>query len=185
MAPPLNRATEGLRRGLLEGLRGIGRALVGLPGVLSFGLVLAWMGLIWFCSSRDIRPPGGGTGALWGLFANFGHAPLFGLLGLFVAAFLLRREGGAERLPRLGGATAALVVGWVALYGWVDEWHQSRTAGRESSVLDIATDVTGAVCVVWIANYLARDDSTERGLRRRLLSGIGVCLIPASLATFL
>lgn len=36
-------------------------------------------------------------------------------------------------------------VGTTVLYGLSDEWHQSFVPGRDSSILDIAADATGAL----------------------------------------
>ena len=149
----------------------VGRALLGLPAPLAFLLPWLWMGLLWNLSSQSFpkRPDRLG---LWSFFSNLAHAPLFGMLALAWCALLLRprpREG----LPALGPRKAALIVGLVGLYGCVDEWHQSLTPDRDPSVGDVATDVAGALGVVWIVGYLgsgaAGGGEGERGLRRRLL----------------
>ena len=158
----------------VELLRRLGRALVALPAPLSWGLPLAWAGLIWFLSSQSIATPGGDY-LLWGFLGNLTHAPLFGILALFLTAALsnARRAapedgeaGGVVGLPRPPFGRRMVVLVSVLVYGIVDEWHQSYTTGRHSTGSDVVTDVVGAVCVLWIVHYITAPsgaDALEEG----------------------
>lgn len=158
-------------RGLFER---VGRGLLRLPRPLALLLPLLWMGLIWNLSSRTFDAPAGGFG-MWEYVANLAHAPLFGLLALFWCAALVRGASAAGTLPPLGARHAGGVLALVAVYALLDEWHQSHTPGRDPSAGDVATDLVGAACVLWIVATLGarRDESV---LRRRLLLCVGACL---------
>jgi VanZ family protein len=163
----------------LSGLRAAGGFLLRLPGFVKLTLAVLWASLIWSLSSRDVPLPSDGS-TFWELVSNMAHAPLFGLLGLFLAAFLLR--GDASAWPRFHARTVALVLALVVAWGATDEWHQSRVPGRDASPLDIVTDFTGAALVLWIAAYLGRHGASERGLWVRLLAGVVLCVAAAGLA---
>src|SRR5690606_20164179 len=89
---------------LLALLRAVGRALQGLPRSLALLPVGAWMALIWWLSSLsgDAGPPS----ILGGFVNNLAHAPLFGLLALWLALLLPRSNG----WPRLDRRTATQVL---------------------------------------------------------------------------
>ncbi|MGC8876262.1 VanZ family protein [Thermus sp.] len=87
-------------------------------------LALLWMGALWWLSDRPA--PGAGLPHPWDKLAHFLAYALLGALwrrGLsrFALAFLLS-----------------------ALYGVVDEWHQSFVPGREAFGLDLVADFLGA-----------------------------------------
>uniref|UniRef100_A0A7C2GH54 VanZ-like domain-containing protein n=1 Tax=Thermus islandicus TaxID=540988 RepID=A0A7C2GH54_9DEIN len=87
-------------------------------------LALSWMGALWWLS--DQPTPGGGLPHPWDKLAHFLAYALLGALwrrGLsrFAPAFLLS-----------------------ALYGVVDEGHQSFVPGREAFGLDLVADFLGA-----------------------------------------
>lgn len=166
-------------------LRAGGRLLLALPRPLAWLLPFAWMGLIWFLSSQRIDTPGGAFG-LWAFLGNWAHAPLFGFLALFWTALLLRHWRGIrpERWPRLEPRVAALVVLLVGGYGVIDELHQHSTGGRQSSLMDVATDVAGAASVLWVVSALTAPRPGERavgewGLRLRLLVGVAATALIA------
>lgn len=169
-------------------LRRAGRLLASLPPALPAVLALLWCSLIWASSSTTIVT--GHPGFLLRVVANLTHAPLFGILALLLTAALVPRGGSPaagptpadEPRPWPGlGWRSVLVVFLVALYGAVDEWHQSHTKGRDSSALDVLTDLVGAACVVWIVAYVGSPAAAERGLWRRLAAGLVACLACALL----
>ena len=158
-----------------------GRFLLRLPALLGAFLLLAWGSLIWALSNRAFPKPAR-PNWFYELVSNLAHAPLFGMLALLLAALLLRPL--VERgWPRFGAARALAVVSLTVLYGVVDEWHQSRIPGRDSSALDLVTDLVGACCVLWITFYLGSERASEQGLWVRLLAGVLVCVAAAALAT--
>jgi VanZ family protein len=180
--PPEGRASEralAVPGRTLLGLRAGGRFLLRLPALLALVLTVLWGSLIWSLSARHVPLPSGGS-AFWELVSNLAHAPLFGLLGLFLATLLLR--GDAGEWPRFHARSVALVLALVVTYGAIDEWHQSHVPGRDASPLDIVTDLTGASLVLWIAAYLGRHGASERGLWLRLLAGLVLCVAAAGLA---
>lgn len=164
---------------LTRGLRAAGRFLLWVPRPLTLLLTAAWALLIWDLSSHSVPIPVHPS-LLWELLSNLAHAPLFGILTLFVAACLLReREGG---WPRPRRARVALVLACVLGYGVLDEWHQSRIRGRDASALDVLTDLVSGVLVLWIVFTLGRAGLRERQLLVRLGAGVLVCVASASLA---
>lgn len=157
-------------------LRWLGGRLVRLPAALLVALPLAWMAFIWFLSSQSIDTPGGAFG-LWGFLGNLAHAPLFGCLALFWTALFLRSPSGVW--PPLSGRVRLAVVLLVAGYGALDELHQRATSGRQASVLDVVTDLVGALCVLWIVGYLGAPGAAERGLWLRLCAAGALCALVA------
>jgi VanZ family protein len=162
-------------------LRATGGLLLRLPRALRLLLILCWGGLIWFLSARSVPSPEGQTW-LWELASNLAHAPLFGILGLFLAAGILPPESPGD-WPVFRGGRVALVLLLVVGYGALDEWHQSRTPGRSPALSDLLTDLAGVACVLWIVIYLGRGARSERGLWLRLLAGALACTASAVLAT--
>ncbi|HED64038.1 MAG TPA: hypothetical protein ENJ09_00625, partial [Planctomycetes bacterium] len=137
----------------------VGRFLVGLPIPLAVLVVLAWMGLIWSLSSQTFEAPPEVASALWSFCANLAHAPLFGILALLFASIVLR-VGMGDGWPRLRAWQAGVTVAFVLAWALLDEWHQSMTPGRDSSLLDVVTDLVGAICVLAVIAILdpARPD---------------------------
>jgi len=175
----------------LSHLRRAGRFLTGIPRPLAWALVFGWMGGVWWLSATTIDLPLPEDARWRPLFTNLGHAPLFGVLALLLAGALLGPSvssdpaSGPGALPVLS-PTRALVIGlWAGTWGIVDEWHQSRVPGRDATVLDVATDLVGVLCTLWVVTYVLRADALELGTRRRLLVGVLLCLLAASVATFL
>jgi hypothetical protein len=161
-------------------LHRIGRFLLRLPAVVVWGAAVGWMAFIWRLSGHSM--PTGPPTLAWSWFTNFGHAPIFGFLGLLLAAGVLRlrRE---QPWPRVDRGTVAVVLSLVALYGLVDEWHQSWVPRRDAAWGDLLTDVTGAACVLWIIAYLGREGTSERGLWKRLAVGLLLCATAAGIST--
>ena len=100
-------------------------------GALAAGQAL-W---IWSLSARGV---GQRRGYWWSVAADGIHYPLFGVLALLLAEAL-------AFLPRGSLARRAVSVAAAGLYGVVDEWHQSSTAGRHGDPWDVVTDLLGAV----------------------------------------
>ena len=90
---------------------------------------------------------------------HVGAYALFGLLCL--RAF----HGGFGEL-RYGPAILAMST--AALYGALDEWHQSFVPGRDPSVLDWVADVSGAglslLFVLWLSRRPYRLGRRESGV---------------------
>jgi hypothetical protein len=172
----------------LRCLRGFGNLILRQPRGLRLLICLAWMWLIWSLSSRSEVLPSGADSAPWIFFANLGHAPLFGLLAMWLGLILLPRvpaDLSLERaLPRLRRTQLALTLVCVLAYGVLDEWHQSWVPGRDATAADVGTDLIGGLCVLWIAVYLARSGAHEPGLRGRLLVGVLFCCLGTGVLTF-
>jgi len=164
-------------------LRALSRSLLSIPAPVAALLALCWAALIWRLSSRAVPTPVE-VHFVWELLSNLAHAPLFGLLCLFSAALVLRARRG-ESGPVFARARVAGLLAWIALYGVVDEWHQSRTPGRDPSAYDVVTDLAGAALVLWIASYVRHDASSESGLWLRIAASLALCLGSATLATLL
>jgi len=173
--PVVQQAVNGI---VLRALRATGRFLLRVPLPLALTMLALWGIVIWDLSAHSVTlplPPS----AFWVLAANLAHAPLFGVFTLFLAAVLLRERGGAWPRPRVG--PSALVIASAFGYGVLDEYHQSFTPGRDSSPLDVLTDLVSALLVVWIVFYLDRPGANERGLLFRLCLGIALCVATAAL----
>lgn len=172
MASPERRARA------TEALRSAGDWLQLLPRWGACLVALAWMaGIAWLSAQPgDAEPGPWWRSVLW----NGGHAPLFGLLALWLALALPRRAG----WPRLDRRGVLTVLGCVLAYGAIDELHQSTSTARDFSALDLITDLTGAACVLWIAAFLADDRADDRGLARKVIAGVALCTLAALCATF-
>jgi len=162
-------------------VRGIGRVFGALPRPLAIAAAGGWMFLIWWLSSGpiEVKPRIPAPSFFW----NLAHAPVFGVL-----AVLLATAAALRPLPRCwpdpGRAARLVALGGVALWAALDEWRQGRVPARHGSAFDFATDLTGALCVLWIAAYAGRASADEIGMRRRLLAGVALCAA-AALATTL
>ncbi|MCO4761152.1 MAG: VanZ family protein [Myxococcales bacterium] len=115
---------------------------------MRFAPAALWAGCIWFLSSFDWRkmPWRSADDSAWldALPAwipvdKIVHALIFGLLAVLITRPSLLR-------PRRAWLTA---VGLCALWGGIDEWHQSWIPGRDSDGMDVAADVTGAAVGAW------------------------------------
>jgi len=174
-------ASPEVSRGLaLRALRSAGRPLARLPRLASCAVALVWMVFIWNLSSHGMRDVP--HSLFWRITGNLAHAPLSGILSLWT---LLALAPAAPRAPwpRVGRREALLCLVLVALYGVVDEWHQSLTPGRQSSPRDVVTDVVGAACVIWVAAYVTAPRASELGVRVRLALGVVACSAAALLAS--
>ncbi len=176
---------EAPRTGLL---RWIAARLFSISRALGASLATAWAGLIWILSSQTLdRVPRGG---LWAFASNAFHVVLFGLLALWLVLALPRapRErdpaGSAPSgWPELTRRNSALIVLAVALYGALDEWHQSFT-GRSPSFFDWLTDGVAAAWVVAVAARVAQPTATRASVAARFGAGLALALGAAALATW-
>jgi VanZ family protein len=101
--------------------------------VWRWGPVLAYAGMISLLSSQsDLKPP-------FNIWDKFAHATEFGVL----AALVWRAIEGSLLKPSTLGRSALYLAG-CALYAGIDEIHQAFVPGRDSSLLDVTADVTGA-----------------------------------------
>lgn len=164
----------------LASLRAIGNGLARLPRPFWWAVTAGWMALIWNLSSRTFES--GPKFFLSGFLSNGFHAFLFGLLGLFVALAYAARPTG-PRWPDPGRTGRRLAVAVVLVWGLIDELHQARVPARHASIFDLLTDVTGVLCVLWVATFLGRADAREGGVRKRLLLSLLFCALAASLAS--
>jgi len=164
---------------LLAGLRALGAWLLRVPrGAFAIG-ALAWIGMIAYLSAQTLEQAPGGP--FWRFLGNGVHVPLFGLLALWLALALPRRD--TDRWPRLTVWSGVAIVAFVALNGALDEWHQSTT-GRTASVSDVLTDTVAAAWVVLVATYVGKGEASVSGTRRRLWGGVAICLLAVAIATF-
>lgn len=158
-------------------LRALGDRLLRLPRPLAWAWVVAWLALIWWLSSfhGGTRPPSLGLA----IGANALHAPLFGLLAAWLTLIAPRREG----WPALDRRARIAIVLAVAAYGVVDELHQHYfSPGRDLSVLDLVTDVAGALVTLEIVAWLGRAEGGLRGLSLRLAAAASVSFACGALA---
>ena len=135
------------------------------------------MGLITFLSSQPGRS--GPPSALWAYLMNLAHAPLYGLLALWMALMLPRESG----WPRIDPRNASFVIAAVLAFGVTDELHQHFVVRRDLSLLDLGTDLTAAASTLWVAASAGRSDASEQGMIGRLLLAAGLCLAAAAAAT--
>jgi hypothetical protein len=105
--------------------------------MLDWGLVAAWMGVIYYLSAQPRLPLPPSTP---GFVSYAGHVVEYAVL----AALICRALGPGARMAGLALAAAVL-------YGASDELHQSFVPGRSCSLLDVAADAVGAamVALLW------------------------------------
>lgn len=163
----------------LGALRRTGDLLTRVPRGVWLGVAALWMVFIWRLSGGT--PPDTPVGFFWATLGNLVHAPLFGLLALWLA-LALPRGGPRPRWPLLSTALVGAVVVLVGLYGAVDEWHQSLVPGRTPSVRDLGIDLVGAYATLAVARYVSRAEAREAGVHRRLLAASAACIGAALVA---
>lgn len=163
--------------GVLGPLRALGALLQRLPRWSGLVLAILWCGFIWELSSR---PGATEPSPLWRVWLfNSAHAPLFGLVVLWLLVAFPRGDG----WPRIRPGTAALALAAVVAYAVVDELHQLRIPGRDASGLDVLTDAVGAACTLWLAAYLGSPLATPRGTLVRLGLGLALCGLSGLVST--
>ena len=110
---------------------------------LRWAAVIAWMGVIFFLSSRSDLP--NFASGLPGLEEIGGHLTAFGVLAALLWWAL---RGSSVRHP----ATWAFVL--AVVYGATDEFHQSFVPGRDMSLSDLMVDLIGASAALLIVTLL-------------------------------
>ena len=170
--------------GALRAFRAIGRGLLAPPRVVSGLLPLAW-GTAIFVLSSDTQEVGVLVNETVDSFlGNLVHPFAFGVLALLCVPLFPRGRGPAGKAWTTMGSIGALwVAAGVAMYGFTDEVHQSTVPGRDASLLDVLSDVVGAVSVLAIVLYLGRTQATKVGLRVRLGAACLASCVAAGLAT--
>lgn len=119
--------------------------------------LLLWMLLIFVQSSQPAPPAPGGLRA--DVLAIVAHLLLFGITAFLV---LLARQ--ALLRPRLIDGVVAIMI--ATLYGISDETHQSFVPQRRADVMDVVTDVVGALVAVAVVFAIARWRSAPSAWRR-------------------
>ena len=104
--------------------------------IMDHGPVIALSILIFWLSSRSTLPL---VGLLPGM-DKLAHMSVFGILGLTAYRSFSRVQSWAWL--RTHAVWSAFV--FVALYGLLDEFHQSFVPGRSSDVFDLTADTAGA-----------------------------------------
>jgi VanZ family protein len=160
-------------------LRSVGAALQRLPRPLAALATVAWMGVITALSAMPAKKVGGHP--ILSFVWNLGHAPIFGILAACLALCMPRMDG----WPRLGRREVVSVLAVVLAFAVFDELHQGRVVGREASVLDLVTDLTGAACMLWIVRFVGRPAARDGDLRSRLALCVLLCACAAALSTWL
>jgi hypothetical protein len=164
---------------LARTLQSLGRALQRIPRGGAVALACAWAALIWYGSSRS-APAIGPVGPWGDLLANLAHAPEYGVLVVWLALALPRREGWPELGPR--AVSSILVV--AVIYAVLDEIHQSYTPDRDASAFDVLTDFVGASATLACIVAAGGPRASPKELRKRLVLGLLACILAAALATF-
>jgi VanZ family protein len=116
---------------------------------------------------------------VWAFLMNLAHAPLYGLLALWMALLLPRELD----WPRIDLRTSSSVLAAVMAFGVTDELHQHFVVRRDLSLLDLGTDWTAAACTLWVAASVGRASASQQGTLGRLLLAAGLCLAAAAAAT--
>jgi len=123
------------------------------PTRLRWAAVVAWMGVIFWLSSRSTlpRPPGASPG----LVSILGHLGAYFVLTLLLAWALLA----LGRPLRETLATAWVVA---ILYGISDEIHQHFVPNRHPGAFDVATDAVGAAIALVLVWWRLRSPRPSR-----------------------
>jgi VanZ family protein len=112
-----------------------------------WALVIAWMGVIFYLSSRSTLPRPEGVSA--NLEAIAGHFIAYGVLALLVSFALA--ESGISPIRR-----SVYAVLFAVTYGLSDEFHQSFVPGRDPALFDIAMDAIGAITALAGWQFVSR-----------------------------
>lgn len=130
-------------------------ALLRLPRAVPAALAVLHAALLWVLSSLT-GDSFGDRGAWFPFVSNLAHAPMFGLLGLWVAASLAPRTG--EGGGVFGWRRAAGAVTIAFAYACLDELHQRFVPGRASDPRDLVTDLVGITAGVLLVAASVRGD---------------------------
>ena len=116
--------------------------------------VIAWIGVIYFLSSRSKLPRPEPISADFEAIA--GHFIAYGILALLVSFAL--SETGLSSTRR-----AVCAVLFAVAYGLTDEFHQSFVPGRDPALFDIAMDAIGAITALVGWQFASRWCRAGRG----------------------
>lgn len=105
--------------------------------VVSWALLLAYMGVLGYLLSREVA-------TLKGFSDKVAHGIAFGVLGVLV-------YGAWGSVGRSAGERGAVSLLGASLYGLVGELMQSRIPGRHADVTDFFADVMGALLGTGVA----------------------------------
>jgi len=174
MRPPAERLPPAVRA-----LRAAGSALMALSPATRWIPAAAWMALTFVLSMQRFGS-GGSEGFGWSIASNGYHCFEYGVLAICLCLFAPREQG----WPRLRARETAWIVALAGLYGISDEIHQHFVPTRNSSLLDLLSDVVGA----WLATRaVARAggvDYDAHRLKRIVLLGIPLCFACGALANW-
>jgi VanZ family protein len=109
---------------------------------------------LWWLSSRS-PAPGEHPAVIMQYLHNCAHIVAYGSLGL-VTLLALAHVGDC------GGRHVVLATLLAAVYGVVDELHQSFVPGRDASVADATTDLVSALMLAVTAHWLLADSARSR-----------------------
>ena len=147
------------------------------PTINPWVCVAAWMGVIFFFStdlfsgaqtSRIIGPilkwlvPGisdDAVAAVQLVARKVAHLAEYAILSILICRALAKRAGMLP-LPLAALGQAVLIA---AAYAALDEWHQSWTAERFGSALDVGIDSVGAVAGAAFFAWLSRRKPATNG----------------------
>jgi VanZ family protein len=118
-----------------------------------WALVVAWMGVIFYLSSRSTLPRPKSVSA--DLEAVAGHFTAYAVLALLVSYAL--SDSGISAIRRL-----IYAVVFAVMYGVSDEIHQSLVPGRDPAMLDICIDALGAITALAGWQFVRRRRNTMR-----------------------
>jgi len=155
------------------------RALLSLSPATRWVPAVCWMALTFILSMQQFGG-GGEGGAFWGIASNGYHCFEYGVLAICLCLFVRREQG----WPRLDARATLVIVVVAGLYGLSDEIHQHFVPTRNSSGLDLLSDIIGA----WLATRaVARAGGVDYNaniLARIVLLGIPLCIGCAALANW-
>jgi len=156
------------------------RVLARAPRWVGVVLFIAWSALM-FALSAQPEPAVGRILRPLGAWAhNSMHAPEYAVFaGLFLWA--TTRAGGKLTAT---SARIWLCAAVVLVWGASDEWHQSFTPGRDSSVCDVLTDICGGVSAALLVRAAEVGASAARMLSLVVLAVLA-CALAALIATLL
>ncbi|MFA6228028.1 MAG: VanZ family protein [Patescibacteria group bacterium] len=110
--------------------------------------VAAWLAFIFSLSAQPSFPVNF-TVNEYQTISSLAHIALYVIL-----AFLVAEAAAASGVSRRQTLIAALAV--CAIYGALDEWHQSFVLGREASLNDWLLDAIAALAVVFFYAFIQR-----------------------------
>ena len=117
-------------------------------------LTLIYCGAIFYSSSRNLID----TGLDLPFADKLAHFCVFGGLSLIVGEGIFR-----EGKWRRGFAVYGAPILFAVLYGISDEVHQLFVEGRSASVIDLITDVAGAVTAQVVVRQARIVDAKKNG----------------------